>query len=562
MRRGGDAGASAPNPAPTQPHPHTATPRIGFALLLALLAVIAGGKAVLFDTIDPDCFWHLRVAQQLKADGVGPLVDRLSFASVQEPWTPYSWLAELGMKAVWDAGGYRLAVAAQAGIQAAFVVLIALTCRRARPALPPRARFLPPVETLARWADGRPSYLACGVAAAAMGFVALPYLSFRPVTAALVLQAACGLLVVRDRARDERTALVWLVPVMTALLVNLHLNAVFVPAGFAALLAGAVWERFVVAEPPEQPEACRRVARCFLLTLASAAACCCTPMLPGLVRAALHYGSADPMVASGHLAEMRPFFHGTFGSAAAAVVGLTLVLIVRRLGQFRPGERLCLGLGVVLLSQWGRFAPVFALTAAPMLAVAVGRLSDRSLARLPVKLALATVLALATIRVAGDFPPAGRPLAAWVNRHGPDAPGYPVDAARYVADRVTPRTGRLIGEFTWGGYLEWRLGDRYQLLLDGRTQLFAPSFWRATYLGGEAERACFLARVDADAAVLPAGSSLFRHALIGQGWRSAWRDERSEVLLPPARVGDAPTPSESAQAKPKRWPIFSAILPE
>src|SRR4051812_41176081 len=101
------------------------TAQSGFVLLVSLLAVVAGGKAILFDTIDPDCFWHLRVAEQLQAEGIHPLVDRLSFSSIQEPWTPYSWLAELGMKAIWDAGGYRLALLVQAAMQAAFVVLLA-----------------------------------------------------------------------------------------------------------------------------------------------------------------------------------------------------------------------------------------------------------------------------------------------------------------------------------------------------------------------------------------------------------------------------------------------------
>src|SRR5829696_10259538 len=92
-------------------HPsRSATP--AFLALLGLVALVAGGKAVLFDTLDPDCFWHLRVAEQLRQDGIGPLVDRLSFGSMKEPWTPYSWLAELLMKVVWDAGGYRAAVLA------------------------------------------------------------------------------------------------------------------------------------------------------------------------------------------------------------------------------------------------------------------------------------------------------------------------------------------------------------------------------------------------------------------------------------------------------------------
>src|SRR5450432_4852554 len=91
--------------------------RMGFGLLIALLALFAASKVVVYDTLDPDCFWHLRVAAQLHRDGIGPIVDDLSFASSRSPWTPYSWLAELGMKKVWDIGGYRAAIATQALMQ-------------------------------------------------------------------------------------------------------------------------------------------------------------------------------------------------------------------------------------------------------------------------------------------------------------------------------------------------------------------------------------------------------------------------------------------------------------
>ena len=63
----------------------------GFILLIALIALAAGAKAILYDTLDPDLFWHLRVADQLSRQSFpGPLVDNLSFASMKTPWTPYS----------------------------------------------------------------------------------------------------------------------------------------------------------------------------------------------------------------------------------------------------------------------------------------------------------------------------------------------------------------------------------------------------------------------------------------------------------------------------------------
>ncbi len=186
--------------------------------------------------MDPDAFWHLRVADQLFTEGVHPLVDRLSFASIQSPWTPYSWLAELGMKSIWDAGGYRAALGAQAAMQAAIVLFVALACRSAR-AAETSSRFLP--VAAASIDEGRDAPEICAALAVAFAaFFCLPFLSFRPVTAALVLLAACAWLFVRDRRLEERSRLMWGVVPLTALLANVHLYVVFIPLWSAALLAG------------------------------------------------------------------------------------------------------------------------------------------------------------------------------------------------------------------------------------------------------------------------------------------------------------------------------------
>ena len=110
-----------------------------------------------------------------------------------------------------------------------------------------------------------------------------------------------------------------------------------------------------------------------------------------------------------------------------------------------------------------------------------------------------------------------------------------------MAHEVRHSTGRLINEFTWGGYLEWRLGDRFQTLLDGRTQVFSGDFWRATYLNGSQPRRRFLANVEADAAILPASGSAFRSTLLSLGWKAVYRDDTAVVLLPPRELKEKPS---------------------
>ena len=101
-------------------------------------------------------------------------------------------------------------------------------------------------------------------------------------------------------------------------------------------------------------------------------------------------------------------------------------------------------------------------------------------------------------------------------------------------ERVPPRTGQLINEYTWGGYLAWRLGPKFKVLLDGRTNMFDAAFWQVTYLSTPEECARFLSAIDADAAILPRDGSRFRPALESSGWTVAHDDGRAVVMLPRA----------------------------
>jgi hypothetical protein len=519
--------------------------RLGFSLAIGLIVLLAVAKVVLFDTLDPDCFWHLRVAQQLRTDGIGTLVDRLSFASIQTPWTPYSWLAELGMQGVWDRWGWRAAVAGQAAMEGLFVIALAAAararCSSKRMHKAPRG----PGVT-------EPGALQAAAATLFATILSLPYLSFRPVTAALVLLAVCVWLIVHDRRAGERTWGVWCVVPLTTLIVNLHLYAIFVPLWMAALLAGAVWERWTLTSPADRPEASRRIERYAVLMLLTLGACALTPMLPGAIQTALHYQFSDLMVRGTVISEMQPFYSGVAGSVAAALVAAFLLCVVFNHRKLRAGECLWLLLSLIALLQLGRFAPVFAIVAAPICAATLPRLSDRLLGRTSLCGAMTVVLAFGVARVFNAFPAAQDSMPQWLNRHGPDTPGYPCAAADFVSARVKPDSGRLINEFSWGGYLEWRLGDHFQTLLDGRTQLFLPELWKRTYLGQPADRQQFLAQLGADAAILPTHNSIFHDALLQLGWKTAYRDDRAEVMLPPS--GAAPKPAD--------WPSASIFFGE
>jgi hypothetical protein len=490
-------------------------PRLGFALLVALIAMVAVGKAVLADTLDPDCFWHLRVGQEIAQAGwPRPLVDDLSFASTRQPWTPYSWLAELAMKRLWDFGGYRAAVATQAPMEGGFIVLLALAALEASES-----------------ATGRPRYLASALAAAAGAILSLAYLSFRPVTAALLILALIAWLLLRDRRMEQKSRAVWLAPPLTALLVNIHFFALLVPLWTGALLVGDLIENRHATRP-------RRTGRDLLLTILCAAACTLTPLLPGMIRSVLDYSFNDVLVRSHVIVEMQPFYAGTMGHISAAIAILLGTLTLWRVTRPRDvrlgiGELIWLSGSTILLLRLGRFAPVFAIIAAPMLAATLPQLSERVLGRAAVMAIIAVILLIGGWRIARAYPAPSLPISSWLNRHGPDAAGYPCAAADFVEAQIPPKTGRIINEFPWGGYLEWRLGDRFAMLMDGRTQLFPADFWKSTYLGTDQDRQRLLRAADADAAIIPIHHSLFATALIALHWKPIYHDDRATVMVPP-----------------------------
>jgi hypothetical protein len=500
------------------------SPRTGFWLLLSLLALLAAGKVILGDTLDPDAFWHMRVGEEIaRQSWPHTLVDDLSFASIRTPWTPYSWLAELGMKGLWDVGGFQAAVAVQAAMESAFIILLGLGALE-----------------LSTTLHGQPRYLASAIGAAFGGVLSLAYLSFRPVTAALVLLALVGWLLLRDRRLNQKSKAVWMIPLITAILINIHFFAFFAPIWIAALVLGDFIES-------------RRIAvRGPVLLVSTLVACLCTPLLSGTLRSIFDYSTSDIMVHSSTIAEFRPFYSGVMGNIAAAFVAITSLCILWHLvrpPKIRLGEVFWFTLSVILLLRMGRMAPIFAIIAVPTFAATIPNLSDAILSRRPILAALTIVLALTIYPIAHAFPRTNDSLETWLNRNGPDAPHYPCKAADYVEQNIPAQTHHLLCDFTWGGFLEWRLGNQYQTLMDGRTQLFSGEFWKSAALDSPSQRQRFLASLPADAAIVRAGSSPLRTDLAALNWKNVYRDDFAEVWIPPLAKPEIPNPNNESITK-------------
>ena len=482
--------------------------RTGFGLLLALLALLAAGKVIVADTMDPDAFWHMRVGGEIARQGwPHPLVDDLSFSTMRVAWTPYSWLAEVGMKRLWDVGGFRVALAVQAAMEAGFLVLLGLGGLE-----------------LSERVSGKPRYFASAIGTVFGGILSLAYLSFRPVTAAILLLALVGYLLLRDRRLNEKSKAVWFLPVITAVITNLHFFALFVPVWVGALLAGDFLQS-------------RRVGmRGIGLFAGTLVACACTPMLPGTIKIIGSYYSSDIMVRQSTIAEFQPFYRGLMGNISVAFFVFTAVCILWRLKtapRFPLGEALWFAAMSIFLWRMGRFSPLFAIIGVPAFATVTPGLGDRILARRPIVAALAVVLVMIAIPIARAFPSSNQTFSAWLNRNGTDAPNYPCGAADYVESKIPGQTHHLLCDFTWGGFLEWRLADRFQMFMDGRIQCFSADFWKNAALSGSPERVAYLAKVPADAAIVRVGPGKLRGDLTALKWKPVYRDNFAEVWVPP-----------------------------
>jgi hypothetical protein len=441
---------------------------------LGLFALAARGVT------DPDLWWHLRTGQLILQNHAVFHADPYSFTRLGQPWVNHEWLSDVFLYAVYRVSGWGGLIVAFSAITAAAFLLVFLRC----PGRPPMA------AAVTIWA----------------GVAAIPLWGVRPQMLSLLLISVFLLILdsaqkddapqkndsaPRDYSRNkdaggddfssERPHLLWWIPPLTLLWVNLH-------AGYAAgialvglFLVGHALDSAFGFEPwVRSALRIRRLASVLLVSLAV------IPLNPnGSKMFGYPLATLRSPAMQRHIAEwFSPDFHQPQYWAALAMILASLLALALSPRPVLPRELLLLFTTMYMGLHSVRHLAIFLLVAAPML----GGLADawvrnraaftrhdppggaeaapapRKIRRWLNAMVLAALLAFALARVHFVV---GRQAET-------EAARFPAAAVAFLSTHRPP--GPLFNYYDWGGYLIWKLYPGVPVYIDGRADLYGDAF--------------------------------------------------------------------------------------
>jgi hypothetical protein len=379
---------------------------------------------------ESDIWFHLRNASEMLARGAVPRIDMYTFTSAGEPLVDHEWLSELAYFFAFERWG-------QHGLLAVYATLITLTywsayrlaCRRG--ANPTAAALITAFGVLLGSFSFGPRIMH-------FGWLCL-------VLVMLILEAA-----------ERRPALLWLLPPLFGLWINLHGSW---PFGFvvlgASLLDWAIrWRSRHVAGSSWGH---RRLAGAVAAAAASVVALFANPYGLGLVLYPLDLRFRQTYQLT-VVFEWGPVdFRSLYGRLALVMVAGIAAVVWRSRTAWRIKDVLlaCFALWAALTYQ--RFLGFAALVLIPIVAPKVRGMGNL---RTPV-LDLAMSLAFAFLLIQSV------PSRATLDQHIKGQ--FPHEALAFMQREGI--NGRLFHTYDFGGYIEWH-APTLKTFADGRTDIF------------------------------------------------------------------------------------------
>jgi hypothetical protein len=487
-----------------------------------------------------DYWWHLRAGQLIEETGRVPRFDVFSFTAEGSRWIDIHWLHQLGLHALYSLGGHGAVVWGKLLLVVALAALLGRIGYRA----------------------DRP--LVSVVPLALMLLVAGDRFMPRPELPSFVLLAGVLALVDRFERRGDRA--IWGVVLLQLVWVNLHgLFALGLAVCGIHLVAGLLWPR-VRGEPVDVPRARELAAVTGVATLASL----CNP---NFLDAALYPLTQLGMVAVPELRvahqsmELRsllaawPELTGLAKALSVAIVALPAAAMAMNFRRVRGSDLLIFGAFLFLGFASQRNLALFAVVVVPITVRNLNAFLDArpQVERVLLGRASHVLAVLLLFVVAGDLARGSFFFRLGVFRE----PGfgvmemlYPIGAADWI-DAQRPR-GPICHHSADGGYLIWRLYPDYQVMLDGRLEVYGPE--KVNELGYEGASAFRKLDRKIRCGVVLVHYGEFHTGMLGAlhrspGWKLAFVDGVAAVFV---RAIDNPRVRPVDVDAPDLFPPFAA----
>lgn len=495
-----------------------AIPSIADQLFIALLCVpLFTGISVKL-LADADIGWHIRAGQEALAQHVIPRIDLFTSTMRGKPWFDWEWLADIVVALLANAGGLN-------GVVWLAALVVAVTFAWMFRLLIVR---------------GTSFLFALALVLLALGASMLHFLARPHVVSWLLTLAFYWILDSAERAQDARQArLLWLLPVLMVLWVNLHGSFLLGLVLVGIFLVSALWAHLRPSRTSEgwgtQKEAAARWVRSLSVTSAACvAATLINPWGWKLYPHVLWYLS-DRLIFESMDELHSPNFHVLAARCFLLLLLTMLVVLVVRGRQMRPSQLLVAGFAVYSGLYAARAIP----TSALLLSMAIGPLVTVQRPR------LARELAEIELRQQGHlWAVAAIIITAAIALHNGRVAGFPLMNARFdphhmpVAAvefiRKSAITEPIFAPDAWGGYLIYELYPRRHVVLDDRFDLFGDSFMKSYLRTMGVQRGWGqLLHASAPACIVLRPDDALTNVLIAtREWKTVYSDDVATVLIP------------------------------
>jgi hypothetical protein len=473
---------------------------LGLAFGLALFGICSSAIA------SADTWWHLATGRWIVEHHAIPHTDPFSYATAGKAWVAHEYLTDILMFLLHRAGGFiALATANALLLVSAFVVV-------AFPARSPR------------W-----------LAYAAVLFAALaarPAFALRPQSISLVFGAAF-LWILRRSIHNRQPKWLIALPCLMLLWVQLHAGYLL-GLIFVGLLLAAEALDWICKRASSKP-------REWLPQVAAGVGCVAVvPLNPnGFTMLTFPFFVMRMKINQTILEWQAPNLHDPYLAPFLLLSVATFLAMLLSRDRYRPGQFLIYAVLLAAALKSARNIPVFCLVAPILLADHLWL--PRAVHLFPrfpsqFRAACAGVLLAIAAYFCAHASADGLAFQAMAEKNQ-----YPREAVSYLIAHHPPKN--VFNDYTFGGYLIWRLYPEYQVYVDGRADLYGDDFLSkyVAFYNGEIDPQSVLNTTKVQTVILAPSAgmtSLMRLFTVQGSWKLVYEDAHAVIFL---RNNDPPS---------------------